>query len=99
MEERVTVALGVVLAAAERILRTERQIMATLDDVLTEVAEESTVDDSIVALLENIKAQLDAAGGNQAKIDQIFAGLQANKAKLAAALLAGTPSAPPTPPT
>ncbi len=70
----------------------------TLDDVLGAVTDEATVEDSVLALLTSIKAQLDAAGGNQAKIDAIFSGLQANKAKLAAALLANTPT-PPTPPT
>lgn len=72
----------------------------TLDDVLKDVTDESTLDDSIIALLTGIKAQLDAvlAGGLtpalQAKVDQIFAQAEANKAKVAAAITANTPAAP-----
>lgn len=74
--------------------------MATLDDILTSVTSEEAVDDSIITLLTGIKAQLDAilAGGVspevQAKIDAIFAKAEANKAKLAAAIVANTPVAP-----
>lgn len=72
----------------------------TLDDVLKDVNDESTLDDSIITLLQGIKAQLDSvlAGGltpaQQAKVDAIFSGLEANKAKVAAAITANTPAAP-----
>ncbi len=66
----------------------------TLDDVLAEMEQESTVDDSIIALLNGLQAQVAAAGGNQAKIDAIFAAAQANIAKVSAAVTANTPAAP-----
>ena len=73
---------------------------AGLDETLAAVQAESTVDDSIIALLTGIKAQLDAvlAGGltadAQAKVDAIFAAAQANSTKVAAAVTANTPAAP-----
>ncbi len=74
----------------------------TLDQVLQSVTDESTLDDSIIALLQGIKAQLDAvlAGGlspeNQAKVDAIFAAAEANKAKVSAAVTANTAAGKPT---
>ena len=71
--------------------------MATLDETLTAVQSESTVDDSIIALLNGLAAQI-AAGGlspaDQAKVDAIFAAAQQNSAKVAAAVTANTPAAP-----
>ena len=74
---------------------------STLDDVLQDVADESTVDDSIIALTTSLQTQLAAALESttvtpavQAKIDAIFAQVETNKAKVAAAVLAGTPAAP-----
>lgn len=80
----------------------ENQIMATLDEVLADVADESTKIDSLSTLVAGIKAQLDAilAGGVtpevQAKVDALFAGIEANKAKVQAAIDANTPPAPTT---
>lgn len=80
------------------------RIMASIDDLVNDVAAESTVDDSIIALVQGLQTQLAAALANvtippdvQAKIDQAFAGIEANKAKLAAAVVAGTPAAPAAP--
>jgi phage shock protein A len=72
-----------------------RSIMAanTLDDILNQVQQESTVDDSIIALLNGLQAQIAAAGGNQVKIDAIFTAAQANIAKVSAAVVANTPAA------
>lgn len=76
------------------------KIMATLDEILSSVDAEDAVDDSIIALLTGIKAQLDAviAGGLspavQAKVDAIFAKVEASKAKVAAAVVANTPAEP-----
>jgi hypothetical protein len=87
-------------ARISRILRRVRKIMATIDQVLQDVTDESTLEDSIITLLTNIKAQLDAALANQnipadvqAKIDSVFEGLEANKTKVADAIKANTPAA------
>lgn len=75
------------------------KMAATLDSILTEVTDESTVDDSIIALLTGIKAQLDAvlAGAltpaQQAKADAIFAQVEANIKKVSDAVTANTPAA------
>jgi ribosomal silencing factor RsfS len=73
----------------------------TLDDVLQDVTDESTVADSLISLTSSIKAQLDAilagttvAPAVQAKYNAVFAQLETNKAKWAAAVLANTPAAP-----
>lgn len=73
--------------------------MATLDEVLAEVTDESTRLDSIQALIDGIKQQLaDALSGTtlpaatQAKVDAVFAGLTSNKAKIDKALNTGTPA-------
>lgn len=74
--------------------------MATLDEVLADVTDESTKIDSLSTLVAGIKAQLDAALSGQidpttqAKVDAIFAGVEANKAKVQAALDANTPATP-----
>lgn len=74
-------------------------IMATLDEVLSEITDESTRLDSIQALIDGIKQQLaDALSGTtlppatQAKVDQVFAGLTTNKGKIDKALNTGVPS-------
>jgi hypothetical protein len=98
--ESISTKLDRVLAGQTAAQLLESKIMATLDDVLSGVNDESTVDDSIIALLGNIKTQLDnvLAGGlppdQQAKVDQIFATVSANKSKVADAVTANTPSAP-----
>lgn len=89
--------------ALRRSAAREEQLMATLDETLTLVTQEGTVDDSLIALTQGIKAQLDQllAGGltseQQAKVDQVFAGIQANIEKVSAAVTANTPASPPTP--
>lgn len=77
----------------------ENNMANTLDDVLNDVQSESTVDDSIITLFQGVQSQLAAALANttiapadQAKIDAIFSGIEANKAKVAAAVTAGTPA-------
>jgi hypothetical protein len=74
----------------------------TLDDVLKDVADESGLEDSLIALAAGLQAQLNAAlagevtPAGQAKVDAVFANLEANKAKLAAAVAAPAPA--PVPP-
>ena len=72
-------------------------IMATLDQVLATVTEETTIIESIGALIQGLKDQIANAGltaADQAKVDQIFATAEANKAALATAVVANTPAAP-----
>lgn len=85
----------------KQILTNTEKLMASIQDVINDVAAESTVDDSIIALLNGISAQLAAAlaaGGSPAQIQAIKDGLDANIAKINAAITANTPPAPPPAP-
>lgn len=84
----------------DRILRNQETIMATLDQVLSDVTDESTQLDSLSTLITGLKQQLaDALSGInlpapvQAKVDAIFTQAEANRDKLATALNANTPAA------
>ena len=75
----------------------EKRIMASLDETLAAVTAESTVDDSIIALLNGLAAQIKAGGlsaADQAKVDAIFNQATANSAKVTAAVTANTPPTP-----
>lgn len=68
------------------------------DDLIQLASDESTVDDSLIALVTGIKGQLDGVLAGtviptavQTKIDAIFDSVTANKDKVAAAVLANTP--------
>ncbi len=70
---------------------------ATLDTLLADVTDEKTVVASVVTLLNNLTALLAGAGTDPAKLQAIQDLVDANKAQLAAAVVANTPT-PPTPP-
>ena len=73
--------------------------MATLADIQAAVARETSVETSVVTLLQNISSQLQAALASndpvamQAVVDQ----LNTNAQTLADAVTANTPPAPPAP--
>jgi len=80
----------------------QEKIMATLDQITQDMADETTAIDGLSTFIAGLKQQLaDALAGatlnpaTQAKVDAIFAAAEANKAKLAAALAANVPPAPP----
>lgn len=86
-------------------LRRLERIMATIDEVLADVTEESSKIDSLVVFIAGLKQQIaDALAGVtlppavQAKVDQVFAAVEVNKAKVVAAMEANTPPAPEPPP-
>lgn len=86
------------LATKHDLAEMEKRIMSLLDDIQADVVDESTVIDSVVTLLGNISQQLKDAGTDPVKLQAIKDGIDANKAKLAAAVVANTPAAtPPTP--
>lgn len=91
--------LGVIEKKLNKLIQGEDKVMASIDDLVTAVGNESTVDDSIIQLLAQIKAMLDAGGLSpeaQAKVDSVFAQMQANIQKVTASVTANTPAAPPT---
>jgi hypothetical protein len=71
-------------------------LMATIQDIQAAVAAESTVDDSIVTLLNNIVAELKAAqaSNDPLALDAVVASIQANTKKLSDAVTANTPATP-----
>lgn len=74
--------------------------MATLDEVLASVADESTKIDSLSTFIAGLKQQIaDALAGVtlppavQAKVDAVFTAVEANKAKVVTAMDANVPPA------
>ena len=80
-----------------QILHKENIIMATLQDVLADVQQESDIDDSIITLLTNISQQLkDAQAQNDpAAIQSVINQIDANKKKISDAVTANTVVQPP----
>jgi hypothetical protein len=84
----------------DHIISLLEKIMASLDQTLAAVTAESTVDDSIIALLLGLNAQITAGGlsaADQVKVDAIFNQATANSAKVATAVTANTPTPVPNP--
>lgn len=69
------------------------QIMADLTQLTADVASVKTVAESAITLIQGLKAQLDAAGTDPAKLAELSASLESTQAELAAALTANTPAA------
>ena len=78
------------LARVEQLLRKN---MAAIDDLVADVTAENTVIDSAMALIQGLKASLDAAGADPAKLAQLKTDIEAKSAALAAAVAANTPAA------
>lgn len=75
--------------------------MSTLDEIIALVTDENTKLDSVIALIDGLKAQLDEALSGavlppavQAKVDAIFAAASSSAAKIVDAL---DTTPPPTP--
>jgi hypothetical protein len=75
-------------------------IMAKIDDLKAAVQRNSDAEDSVIVLLQGISQQLkDAVAANDpAQIDAVISSLDANTARLAAAVVENTPSTPPVAP-
>lgn len=65
-----------------------------MQDVQTAVAAQSTVEDSVITLLNGINQQLQAAiaANNPAALDAVVASITANTQKLTDAVTANTPA-------
>jgi hypothetical protein len=98
------------LAAIEKRLSSTYQLVASivqqeavidmdLQDILTRVQAQTTVEDSIETLLVDLNTRLKAAiaANNPALIKQISDELDANTSRAVAAVVANTPAAPPVP--
>lgn len=75
-------------------------VMATLDDLVAAATNEDTKIDSLIALVQELKAKVDAivsgelSPEQQAKLDAAFAAISDNPDRIQAALDANTPPAP-----
>lgn len=79
------------------IIKNQQTIMATLKDLQDAVAQEDTVIDSALALIQGLADQVAALTPDQAAIDALAADIKGKSDALAAAVAANTPAAPPTP--
>lgn len=70
--------------------------MAKIDDLLTAVAAEDTVVDSVIVFLTDLHAQLveARANSNPAALDSAIASINTQKQKIADAIVANTDAAP-----
>jgi polygalacturonase len=74
--------------------RKEQAEMATLDDLTQAVADATTVDESIIVLLDNIAAQLANAQQDPARIQSVIDTINAEKQRVADAVVRNTSAAP-----
>ena len=66
-----------------------------MDALVVAVNENTSLDDSVIALLNGLSAQILDAAGDKAKATALAAEVQAKSAAVAAAIAANTPAAPP----
>ena len=97
IEKQLNYIIGLLLM----VLRKVGIVMANIDDLVAGVAQETTVESSLITLVGNIESQLKTALAGttipadvQAKIDAAFATVQSNIATVSAAVTANTPAAP-----
>lgn len=72
-------------------------LMASVQDLITEVTNTTGVEASAVKLIDGFAAQLKAAGGDPAAIQAAIDQLVAQRTAVAAAVAANQPPAPPAP--
>lgn len=90
------VSFALLLYGFIKLNRKGKVVMADLTKLTADVAAEVTVDESAIALLQGLKAQLDAAGTDPVALAALSQSLEDEQAKLAAAVVANTPAAPTT---
>jgi hypothetical protein len=71
----------------------EKNAMAFIDDLELAVSSQTTVNDSIVALLDQIAAALAAAGVDPVRSAAVLSALQTEQTKIADAVVRNTPAA------
>lgn len=73
------------------------QIMADLSTLTADVANETSIDNAAIALIQGLAAQITAAGTDPVALKALTDQMEANAAALSAAVAANTPAAPPAP--
>jgi hypothetical protein len=85
-----------VTTALAPLLERQTQMATAIEDLVREVEETRSVTDSAIALIQGLKAQLDAAiaANDMSAVRAAVDALDAKQAELAAAITANTPAAP-----
>jgi hypothetical protein len=79
-------------------LETDKELfMSQFSDIVADVAQQTTVDQSLMTLVTNALNQVVALGGNQAAVDSVVATMAANIANVSAFVATNTPAAPVVP--
>ena len=91
--------LETILANTERLIVMSTTTTNSLANLQAAVANETTVDQSVLTLLTTLAAEIAAASptGDNPAIDSVVATMTANAAALSAAVTANTPAPPVTP--
>jgi hypothetical protein len=90
------VSFALILFGFIKLNRKAKRIMTDLTQLTADVSAITTEVDSAIALLNGLKAALDAAGTDPVALKALSQALEDKTAALAAALVANTPSAPTT---
>ncbi len=99
-DPEVLVRIDTLVGLLQQTIQKENAIMSTLDDIVTAVAAQTTMIGSLQTFVQGLEDQIKALPGltpaMQAKIDTIFAGVDANEKAIANAMVVNVP--PPGPP-
>lgn len=95
--DRIEAKLRSLLRLSIRSAENQEKMMAQIDDLEAELARNTSVDESVLALITNLLAQIEAAKTDPARIQAVIDKFRANDDSLAAAVAANTPAAPPAP--
>lgn len=78
-----------------RLENKEDSIMANLDDLIAQVQKNEDAEASAVIVIQKLAAEMQASAGDPNKLSALVASMQTSAAALGAAIVAGTPAAPP----
>lgn len=91
--DRIELVVNAINAVLPTLVKGQTQMAGELDALTTQVAANTTVEQSAVTLIQGIAAQLAAAGTDPAKLAALSASLKTSADALAAAVTANTPAA------
>jgi ABC-type transporter Mla MlaB component len=91
--DRLKSTLADIQTKVNQLLNQENKIMASLDALQAEVARNTTVESSALALIQGLAAQITAAGTDPVKLKAITDQLTNNDDALASAVAQNTPAA------
>lgn len=90
MEAKLRSLMRIAIFSADKL----EKIMAQIDDLEAELARNTSVDQSVLALITDLLAQVEAAKTDPVRIQAVIDKFRANDDSLAAAVAANTPAAP-----